>query len=621
MRVLRAVPNSVLWLYGDNPVAERNLRREAQARGVDANRLVFAPRTSYAEYLARLCQADLFLDTLPYNAGATASDALWAGVPVLTCVGRTFVGRMAGSLLNAVGLPELVTDSLTEYEALALRLATDTTMLDDFRGRLVRNRDTSPLFDTDRFRRHMEAAYLEMWRLWEAGEGPKPFAVPAQIGVPVKEGPTIPAGFAGALAVVPPQRHVAKHWANADDSRTADVLAQAAELQKRGLLAEAEALYRVVLASEPENFNALHMLGVIRYEQGRHPEAIQHLAKAVRRRPQSPEAHYNLGLALFEVRRYEEAVAQQKKAIELRADFPKPYNALGNALAALGRYTEAIGCYQNFLKRDSRVADPHNNLGNVLRSLGRYDEAAASFRRALEIKPDYPLALGNLLDCQRRLCDWTKYHEALTELVDLVRKGALVASPFNLVVFTDDPALQLTGARLYTMQKASSAVPLAPRKVSASPGKIRLAYLSADFHDHATSYLIAELIEKHDRSQFEVFGFSFGPAGQSAMRTRLNDAFDRFFDVSRKGDRESATLMAELGVHIAIDLKGYTLGSRPGIMACRPAPVQVQYLGRPVRLTRPAPHRPAPPRRAGGGLRDRRAGARPHRGIAGRAGL
>lgn len=162
MRLLRQLPSSVLWVLEDNSEARRNLQREAEARGVEPARLVFAPRVPHAEHLARHRLADLFLDTLPYNAHTSASDALWAGLPLLTCTGNAFAGRVAGSLLHAVGLPELVTYSLAEYEALALQLAANPARLSALRARLAANRLTAPLFDTDRFRRHLEAAYLRM---------------------------------------------------------------------------------------------------------------------------------------------------------------------------------------------------------------------------------------------------------------------------------------------------------------------------------------------------------------------------------------------------------------------------------------------------------------------------
>jgi predicted O-linked N-acetylglucosamine transferase (SPINDLY family) len=177
MRLLREVEGSVLWLVGGNASVEANLQREAKRRGVPPERVVFARRVPFAEHLARYRLADLFLDTLPFNAGTTASDALWAGLPVLTCAGEVFAARMAGSLLSAIGLPELVTHSFDHYEGLALMLATDTELLPELKRRLARNRDRFPLFDADRFRRHIEAAYIGMWERYQQGLPPTSFAV------------------------------------------------------------------------------------------------------------------------------------------------------------------------------------------------------------------------------------------------------------------------------------------------------------------------------------------------------------------------------------------------------------------------------------------------------------
>ncbi len=180
MRLLGAVEGSVLWLVRDSSGAvETNLRKEAAARGIDPARLVFADRVDLEEYLARFRLADLFLDTLPYNAHGTASDALWVGLPLLTCRGTTFAGRVATSLLHAAGVPELATRDLGEYEALALRIATDADFLGGFRQRLETNRSTCSLFDTGRFRRHIESAYTSMWEIQQRGESPRSFGVEA----------------------------------------------------------------------------------------------------------------------------------------------------------------------------------------------------------------------------------------------------------------------------------------------------------------------------------------------------------------------------------------------------------------------------------------------------------
>lgn len=178
MRLLGAVPDSVLWLPEVPAEATRNLRREAEARGIAPARIVFAPKLpSHADHLARLSLSGLFLDTLPYNAHSTASDALWAGVPVLTLAGTSFAGRVAASLLTALGVPELVMHSLADYEALALKLAADPAALRGSAAKIARNRETSPLFDTARFSRNLEAAYRAMWERYRSGQPPASFAV------------------------------------------------------------------------------------------------------------------------------------------------------------------------------------------------------------------------------------------------------------------------------------------------------------------------------------------------------------------------------------------------------------------------------------------------------------
>jgi predicted O-linked N-acetylglucosamine transferase (SPINDLY family) len=168
MRILKKVPESVLLLYTDIKSAAENLKLEAEKRGVNPDRLIFGGRLLRKEYLARCMAADLFLDTLPYNAGASASDALWAGLPVLTCMGESFASRVAASLLYAIKLPELVTETQADYEALAIEMATNPGKLKAIKDKLESNRLTTPLFDTAQFAKHIEAAYTNMYERYQA---------------------------------------------------------------------------------------------------------------------------------------------------------------------------------------------------------------------------------------------------------------------------------------------------------------------------------------------------------------------------------------------------------------------------------------------------------------------
>jgi predicted O-linked N-acetylglucosamine transferase (SPINDLY family) len=172
MRILKAVEHSVLWLFSENPIAIENLRKGAREQGVDPHRLIFAKRVAQAEHLARYRVADLFLDTLPYNAHITACDALWAGLPVITCKDRVFVSRIAASVLCAAGLPELATDDRGNYERLAIKLASDPERLRAIRSKLETNRFSTPLFDSLAYTGYIEDAYIQMYQRCRSGMEP-----------------------------------------------------------------------------------------------------------------------------------------------------------------------------------------------------------------------------------------------------------------------------------------------------------------------------------------------------------------------------------------------------------------------------------------------------------------
>jgi predicted O-linked N-acetylglucosamine transferase (SPINDLY family) len=177
-RILNAVAGSVLFLYAENQWAETNLKKEAEARGINSAKIVFGKRMSTEEYLARYWACDLFLDTFPYNAGATASDALWSGVPVLTLMGQSFASRMAASLLNAIGLPELITNTQEEYETLAIELAMNPQRLAGIKSKLIDGRLTAPLFDTPLFVKNLESTYMRMYERDQLGIQPDHLFIP-----------------------------------------------------------------------------------------------------------------------------------------------------------------------------------------------------------------------------------------------------------------------------------------------------------------------------------------------------------------------------------------------------------------------------------------------------------
>jgi len=587
MRLLRSTPGSVLWLVAGDATATQRLRAEAQARSVDPARLVFAERMAHSEHLARHRLADMFLDTLPYNAHTTASDALWAGVPVLTCLGQTFAGRVGASLLNAIGLPELVTRDLAQYEAMALELATNPDRLLSLKQTLAANRLTRPLFDTARFAAHIESAYVAMWKRHQAG------LVPDHIYVR-PEGERPPAA--------------------AVRRRTNSVLDEAVSLHQGGRLAEAALLYGKLLEQNPDDAEALHLLGVIEL-QGKNPQAalplieraieinpksavyfsnrgavlqdlrrsddaIASYDRALEIKPNYADALYNRGLALQDVRRFADAVASYDRALAIKPDYAKAFTNRGHALHALKRFEDAIASYDRALTIDPEFSEALYGRGDALRKLKRYDDAIADYEKALAIKPDYPFLLGALSLCKLRICDWRGLDDGVVLLAEKIDAGQSASPPFAALTLPLSAGRLKSCAGIYTQHRHPESA-LLPPPDRYEHNKIRLGYFSADFHSHATSYLMAELFERHDRATFELIAFSFGHVKKDEMRTRLETSFDRFLEVGAMSDKDVARLARRLEIDIAVDLKGFTHDSRTGIFALRAAPVQVNYLGFP----------------------------------------
>jgi predicted O-linked N-acetylglucosamine transferase (SPINDLY family) len=649
MRILKEVPEAVLWLFEDNAKAADNLRQEAAQRGVDAERLIFAKRMRLPEHLARHRLADLFLDTFPCNAHTTASDALWAGLPLLTLRGESFAARVASSLLHAIQLPELITTTQEEYEALAIKLATNPEMLVQIRQKLQKNRLTTPLFDTQRFTRHLEEAYSAMYERYQDG--------------------------------LPPEHIVVKPALSTNDISL--LLHDALLRHQQGFLDEAEALYREILSLQPGHFDALRLMATIaaqrkefsvavalfdqalkinpghansfnnqgvafqelkRYDdalgcfekalalkpdyaeayanygnvlqelkradaafvhadcafplkvdealvysnQGneiqkseRYEEALLYYDKALALKPDYAEAHFNRAIALKKLKRYHESLLSYDKLLALKPDYAEAYSNRGNVLTALKRYHEAVLSYDRALAIKPGYARAYANRGVALQELKQYDEAIECYDKALALQPDYDFLFAESLFLKMRICDWSDVKQQVLHLCGKIERHEKVTTPFPVLAMTDSLLLQKEAALIYLGAKHAHALSLETIAKRARHDKIRIGYFSADFHNHATSYLMAELFEMHDRGSFELFAFSFGPERHDGMRERVTAAFDHFIDVRSQSDSDVVQLSRRLEIDIAVDLKGFTTDSRTGIFALRAAPIQVSYLGYP----------------------------------------
>lgn len=379
--------------------------------------------------------------------------------------------------------------------------------------------------------------------------------------------------------------------------------------QKSGQEAEAERLYRQVLAqaSVPE---ALVNLGNLLARQGRHMEALPLYDQALAARPDFLEALFNRAGLLLEMQRPEAALENYDRVVALRPDLAAAWNNRGSALRALQRLEESLASFeraaalnpghvnalanramilQDLRRLDEALAAADQALAvqpghakalytkaNILRDLGRMAEALAVYEQVLAAEPAHPHALNGAALAALALCDWRKVESLAPRLKENAKSGPALIQPFVLLGYDDDPGLQRACAETYVRRTVPACAPLAGGRYAHD--RIRLAYLSADFHQHPTALLLAELFERHDRTRFEVTAVSFGPDDGSPMRARLRNAFDHFEDVRGKSDAEVAQWLRARETDIAVDLSGHTMGTRPAILSHRPAPVQVNYL-------------------------------------------
>lgn len=339
--------------------------------------------------------------------------------------------------------------------------------------------------------------------------------------------------------------------------------------------------YEKVLLIRPDFAEALHNRAMVLTRVRRYEEALTGYDKAIAVRPDYAEAHSNRGAALMSLNRHSEAVASINRAVAFNPNYPEALCNLGVAQGELKRYEEALVSYDRALEIRPGFLDALNNRGGIFRKLGLHERAVQDYSRLLELDPEYEHAVGNKCYSNLWVCNWRQYDADQTRLFEAVRDGKRAGLPFQIVVMSDSGADQLRYAQTYAAHKYPAATAALWTGDRYRHDRIRIAYLSADFHAHATAYLMAELFEKHDKRRFDVSAWSFGPDANDEMRERLTSSFEQFNNVRSESDLAVATLLRTQEIDIAIDLKGYTERCRPAIFAHRPAPVQVNYLGYP----------------------------------------
>ena len=310
-------------------------------------------------------------------------------------------------------------------------------------------------------------------------------------------------------------------------------------------------------------------------------EALVSADRAVQLDASHADAWKNRAIVLKDSKRLVEALASIDKALSLQPGNADSWNNRGLVLLHRKRQEEALASFDRAVALKPNLADAWYNRGNTLTELKRPEQAFESYAKAFEIKPETEFLFGNYLLAKAAICLWDGFEKEVNALSSAVRAQKRATYPFSLLGLLDDPALQKTAATLFSESShPGNAVP-GPVPNRDPHGKIRIGYYSSDFHRHATTYLMIELLEAHDAEKFELFGFSYGPDIKDDMRGRVAACFADFLDVRGKSDREIAVLSRECGLDIAVDLKGYTHDARPGIFAEGCAPIQVHYLGYP----------------------------------------
>ncbi|WP_449226967.1 O-linked N-acetylglucosamine transferase, SPINDLY family protein [Azospirillum argentinense] len=374
----------------------------------------------------------------------------------------------------------------------------------------------------------------------------------------------------------------ARHFASPTEA-----LGYALTLHQTGRHAECAAVCRAILAVSPDHLGAGFLLGVAAFALGRVGESQRRFAATLALEPGLADACLNLALVLRRRGRLAEAAVLQARAIRLAPADAGPFTTLGAMLRELGRVAAARAVLRRAVAQAPDDADAWRECGHARRDGGAFGAAAAAYGRACRLDPARTESLGDRLHAALSHCDWSGYDALRREVLAVIDGGRGIALPLLTLLIDTSPAQQDRAARHFhraVVKPAGAPQAVAAAPVAPSPGRdgrLTVAYLSADFHEHATAYLAAELFELHDRDRVRVVAGSYGPDDGSPTRRRLEAAFDAFHDI-RGADADAVrALLAAEGVHILVDLKGYTRHVRFDLLARRLAPVQVAYLGYP----------------------------------------
>lgn len=582
-RVLAAVPGSRLRLKSKTldivHVVDR-MRERLVRNGIDPARLDLRGwETTTKGHIASYGAIDIALDSFPYNGATTTCEALWMGVPVVTLAGDRHAGRMGSSLLNAVGLGELVARNVEEYVEKCVALAGDLSRVAQLRGSLRERMRRSPVMDETGFTRALERCYTEVW---ERKINPEPQVKP-------------------------------------DERAIAGLRQRAASLREAGKTLESEELYKQILKTRPDDVEALTAVWDLSYETGNQGAAIDWLRGGIAANDGLAPLHYMMGYSLLAEGNVADATASFRAALELDPRMAKAHNNLGCALEAQGALQEASECYRNALDIDPKLADALYNLGNLYRQLGDREQATQYIRQALELdggRAEWKCNLGDLLVEQSRLGEALRSYSAAIAIdsshgrayagrglaflalgavdeADADLRKAIELQPGNAelhsgwllslhyrrgdeadVLFKEHLAWAKRHAARIGRQAVRAEHERRPER------RLNIGYVSPDFGQHSLANFIEAVLSGHDRAKFRVFCYS-AVAFPDAVTQRLQGLSDEWRDISRMSNELAAERIRADRIDILVDLAGHTRGGRLLLFARKPAPVQVTWLGYP----------------------------------------
>lgn len=347
----------------------------------------------------------------------------------------------------------------------------------------------------------------------------------------------------------------------------------------------AHKFFSQAITLNPESEEGWNNLGIAKLEIQDFAAAELDFQKALTLNPKNPDTYNNIGILYKELRRFDDAIEALQTSIRLRPVNPDAYNNLGNVYLELQRNMEALEAFEKALSFNHGCPDIYYNIGNAFSELKQFDNALSAYARASSIKADISWLPGRLLLTMAKLCEWENFKFERARLLEAVEAGRQVIVPFDALCIASSSKIQKRSAEIYVDRITPG---VRSETLTYNHKKIRIGYLSFDYRDHAVSYLMMGVWRNHDSNRFEIYGFDLGGYDQSFTRQKVVNSFYKFYDVSRLSDEDVARFIRSNEIDILVDLVGHTRGARTSILAHRPAPIQVNYLGFPGTMGAPS---------------------------------